>query len=166
MNAFIEPLGKAVSCLANAVVNVGGGYHPSPQPHPLVLNDGATIRLSTDLFMRVLQHYRIVEDTSPRGPWKVSVVGYVYSLENSTRQELLSYQWHPSGRSPITFPHFHLGPGSRIGDERVARAHLPSGRIAPQAFLRLLITEFGVPPRRADWDAVLTETQAAFAESG
>jgi len=166
VNAFIEPLGKAVSCLTNAVVNVGGGYHPSPEPHVLALNDGVAIPISTDLFMFVSQHYRIVEDVESRGPWKVTVVGYVYSLRNAARQELISYQWHPTGRSPITFPHFHLGPGSRIGDERVARAHLPSGRIAPQSFLRLLITEFGVLPRRADWDAVLTQTQAALAEWG
>ncbi len=167
VNAFIESFGKAVSSLTSAVVNVGGGgYHPSPEPHVLILNDGSAIRLSGDLFMFVSQRYRIVEDVEPRGPWKVAVVGYVYSLENAARQELISYQWHPAGRSPVTFPHFHLGPASRVGEERVGRAHLPTGRIAPQSFFRLVLTEFDITPRRADWEAVLDDTQTAFAEWG
>jgi hypothetical protein len=46
---------------------------------------------------------------------------------------------------------------------RVAtRAHLSTGPVALEDILRLVITEFGVTPRRADWDTVLQRTRHTF----
>lgn len=41
------------------------------------------------------------------------------------------------------------------------RAHLPTGRIAVEEFLRIAITEFGAHPRRDGWEEILERTQAA-----
>jgi hypothetical protein len=116
--------------------------------------------------MVISQWYRIVEDGEPREPWNVRVVGYLYSLENEAGQEIISYQWHPAASSPVTFPHLHIGAGARVGNEQVARAHLPTERISVQAFVRLVLMDFGGRPRRDDWHQVLTETQAATADWG
>jgi hypothetical protein len=39
----------------------------------------------------------------------------------------------------------------------VAGAHLPTGLIALQAIVRMLITQLDVAPRRRDWRAALGE---------
>lgn len=166
VNAFLEPLGRAVSCVTNAVANVRGSYYPSPNPHSLTLNDGSAIRLANGLLIVIDLRYRVVQDVEPRGPWKVSVAAYFYTLANAARQEIISYQWHPAGPSPVTFPHLHLGQASRVGYEQVGQAHFPTGHITLQSFLRLIVTDFGVAPRRADWDAILTETEPAFTDWG
>jgi hypothetical protein len=55
-----------------------------------------------------------------------------------------------------------LGPScGRLLDE-VKECHLPTGRIAFEQFIRLIILEFGVTPRRGDWETVLDDAQAAF----
>jgi len=166
VNAFVEPIGRAVFCISTAVVTVGGGYYPAPQPHSLVLNAGSVTRLASDLFMDIGLRYRIVESVERRGIWEVTVVGYRYKLSGAAGQDIISYHWHPSGASFVTFPHVHIGVASRVGDSRVGQAHLPTGRVPPQSFLHLLITDFGVAPRRANWEQVLTETQSVFADWG
>jgi hypothetical protein len=109
--AFVEPLGRAVSCITNAVINVRGGYQPSVSPHAITLNDGTAVRLASDLFIVISQWYRIVEDAESREPWNVSVIGYLCSLDVAG-QEIISYQWHPAAPSPVTFPHLHVGAGA------------------------------------------------------
>jgi hypothetical protein len=44
----------------------------------------------------------------------------------------------------------------------VSRVHIPTGRITLEAVIRLAIEEFETPPLRADWSAILDESQAAF----
>jgi hypothetical protein len=75
---------------------------------------------------------------------------------------VFSYQWHPGGRSPVTWPHLHLGAGAEVGRTELASAHLPTGRVSIEEVLRLAITELGVEPLRDDWREVLERTQAAY----
>ena len=42
--------------------------------------------------------------------------------------------------------------------------HLPTGRVSLEAVIRMLITEFAIAPRRADWRRTLDRTEAAFRE--
>ena len=140
-----------------SVINVGGGYDVSDSPHIAALNRGLAVRVG-DYLLTVTHHYRIVEDTGVSGPWRVRTAAYAYAIdEEASGQELLAFHWHPSGRS-VTWPHIHLGHALTGGD----RKRLPSGRIALEQVLRMLIDEFGVQPRRDDWRDVLTETQEAF----
>lgn len=68
----------------------------------------------------------------------------------------------------MTYPHLHLSGrlpplelGSRAGSVRLGGMHLPTGGEIGQVTLgdvvRLLITEFGVAPRRAGWRRVVAE---------
>ncbi len=160
---YLEPLQRAISCVTNSVLNVRGGYHPSADPHPLALAGGAPVSLSSNpaISMSVLQNYRILEYEGPGGPWKVSIVSYYYSLEDTERREIL-YHWHPQGTSTVTFPHVHVRAGGHLGSTRIDEAHFPTGRVALEDVLRLAIREFGVNPRRTDWAEVLDTTQAAY----
>ena len=166
---FLDPLQRAVSCVTEAVLSVGGGYHASPvnnpqQRHVLTFHKSPAVlgrdkRFALDL----VQHYRVVEGEGARGPWKVTTVAYYYTLlMAATAQEVLGYHWHPHGRSDITSPHLHLYEGAGTLHHNLRKAHLPTGRMAVEDILRLAITHFQIVPLRQDWDTILTATQDAF----
>lgn len=139
---FLQPLQQAVSCVTDAVLVVrGGGYRPRDEPYALTIGDGAAVSIEgpqgTRFGLSIAQQYRIVEDASTLGPWKVTTAAYEYALlTGADGEEIFAYHWHPRGRSPITTPHFHLGPGARVERDDVAGAHFPTNRIALEEFLR------------------------------
>jgi hypothetical protein len=77
---------------------------------------------------------------------------------------MFAYHRHPNERSPMTYPHIHLYQGAQVSRNGVGKAHFPTGRIALEDVLRLVITQFNVIPLRNDWEAVLDTTQSAFEE--
>lgn len=129
----------------------------SDMPHTLLLAQGDPVRLRGDgrFRMRVLQSYRIAESHRTVSPFEVNVAGYFYALLDDTDTEVLSYQWHPRSRSPITFPHMHLGAGAKPGRVDLLNVHFPTGLVSFWRFVQLLIMEFGVEPIRPDWQEVL-----------
>lgn len=162
---FLEPLQLALSCVSQEVLTVRGGYYPSATPHALTLgNSPAILGRDRRFALKVVQHYRVIEYEDARGPWKVRTVAYYYTVEESggPGQEIFGYHWHPSERTAITFPHFHLYPGAGAMQDKVRKAHFPTGRIAFEDMLRLVISQFGVVPRRDDCEAILHRTQEAF----
>jgi hypothetical protein len=72
------------------------------------------------------------------------------ALDDADGREVLSFQWHPGGRSPVTWPHLHLGAGAEVGRAELTSAHLPTGRVAIEEVLGLAISELGVEPLRGD----------------
>lgn len=161
VNNYIDPLHKAISCVTDSVLTVSGGYYSSSTPHALTLGIGSPVRLSGDpiLSLSVLQNYRVIEFEGPRGPWKVTIVSYFYSLEDDEGREIV-YHWHPSGK--VTFPHMHTKTGGQLGGNDLAKVHYPTGRVAFEDVLRLAISELGVKPNRDDWASVLDSTQSAY----
>ncbi|HEV2786686.1 MAG TPA: hypothetical protein VGV67_09885 [Solirubrobacteraceae bacterium] len=155
----------AISCVSPSVLQVAGGYAPSAQPHALVLGDGdfQPLRGESKLSLSVGQQYRIVEADDARGPWKVQTVAYAYVLQ-ADDQELIAFHWNPTGAGSVTRPHLHLGPAAGCAYPALARAHVPTGRIALEDVLRLAIEEFGVEPLRDDWSELLETTQSGYEE--
>jgi hypothetical protein len=89
------------------------------------------------------------------------VVGYFYSVMLRERSELVAYHLHPDLPGNVNFPHLHVGPAAARRDNVVRprelpKVHFPTGEVPLAAFLRLAITEFGVEPRRPDWEAIRT----------
>lgn len=160
---FVRPLQLALSCVTSEVLRAGG-YHVADEPHALTLERGLPVRLRGEgrLSLTLDHHFRIVEDPGARGPYKCSTTSYLYGLDDPDGREVLSYQWHPGGRSPVTWPHLHLGAAAEVGRSELARAHLPTGRVSIEELLRLAITELGVEPLRDDWREVLERTQGAY----
>jgi hypothetical protein len=116
----------------------------------------------TELSVVVSQHYRLIERPAPVEPWKVSTVAYFYALREAGGHEIFSYQWHPLITASVTFPHLHIGYGAYVGRDEFHKAHLPTGRVALEDFVRLLIEEFHVPPVRDDWPEVLQQSLTEF----
>lgn len=165
VEAFVRPLQRAISCITDAVLDVGGGYHPSGGPHVATLAGGLPVPLrGANVSLVVALHYRIVEDSGARGPWKVRIDAYAYQLVNREELEILSYHWHPSGRSVVTWPHLHLGQAGIGRDGTLLGAHMPTGRVALEEVIRLAVVDLGVEPRRPDWSDVISESQEAFEE--
>lgn len=162
---FLEPLQLALSCVSPEVFTVRGGYYPSATPHALTLgNSPALLGRDRRFALKVVQHYRIIEHEGARGPWKVRTVAYYYTVEKAggPGQEMFGYHWHPNERTAITFPHFHLYQAAGAMRDDVRKAHFPTGRIAFEDMLRLVITQFGVIPLRDNWETILDQTQRAF----
>ena len=85
----------------------------------------------------------------------MAVVSYLYAVRVPDGIEILAYQWHPEGVSSVITPHLHLASGSGVTRPRLLGAHLPTGHVTLAQFVRCLIEELGVEPRRPDWRAVL-----------
>lgn len=95
----------------------------------------------------------------------VSTSAYRYHILDRDGREILAYHCHPDGVSSVTEPHLHLSgrlspldTGPRDIPVRFDEMHLPTGMVTLAQVVRLLITEFGVEPRRDDWEAVLSST--------
>ena len=149
--------------MSGAYVDVKGGYYASATPHPLTLANGLPVALhGVDLAVQISQQYRVIENPDPREPWQARTVAYHYTLRDAGESEILSYQWHPTVPGSVTFPHLHLEYGAGLGRPEFEKAHLPTGRVTIEDFVRLLIVDFGVPPLREDWERALAESQAEF----
>lgn len=118
----------------------------------------------TELAVRVSQQYRLIEVPRATKPWQVTTVAYHYTLHESDGAEILSYQWHPGVPNSVSFPHLHIRHGARIGREEFQRAHLPTGRVSLEDFVRLLIVDFAVPPEKENWEDELARSLAEFEE--
>jgi hypothetical protein len=160
LDSYLTPLRQAVSCLTRAYLNHSG---TAPErTHALVLESnlrGEDARWS----MSVGQTYALVETDDPeRGPWKVSTRAYSYTLDDAEGREVLAYQWHPDGPSPMKRPHMHFGAGAGIEQAPISGIHFPTNRVSIEDFLWLLLEEFDIQPSRADWRSVLHQTREAF----
>lgn len=118
------------------------------------------------LEVTVLYAVRATSEVVLRPGYQSVVTMYMYAISDLSGRELFAYHWHPDGVSASRTPHFHasamppallLGrPGGSETDElTLSRIHFPTHQMGVQELVRFLITELGVGPRRADWQAVL-----------
>lgn len=160
VEAFIRPVRRSLLCVTDQVIVHRGGYHVGAlglaglgNPEPIRLRD-------TDLGLSVALHYHIVEAEGERGPIKVSTSGYYYTVHDQDGRDILAFHWHP--QVGVTYPHLHIGAGAQAGRPEFEHAHIPTGRVALEAVLRLLIRDFGVRPLRPEWDRELAEAEMDF----
>lgn len=164
VDRFLTFLQHSLSCVTPAVIVTSGDYAVEGGPYALTVGQEGKCRLKSDhrLTLDIRMQYRIVEASGDRGPYKVTITAYIYTLEDQKGHEIFSYQWHPADHR-IDFPHLHLGHGAQVRHPGFEKAHLPTGRVSLEEVLRLLIMDFAVRPLRKDWSAVLSENQARFA---
>lgn len=147
-------VGRAIACVAEAYLGVLPGIRPNSVA--LSLNRGASVPLRADTPLRLFVEVRYTAVQVDRR-WAPRITAYYYALEDE-RYEILAYHWHPEQTPNVTFPHLHLEAGSGVRRQELTRAHLPTGHVPLPAFLRMAITDFGVEPRREDWQDVLART--------
>ncbi|MGH2532143.1 MAG: hypothetical protein ACRDJW_07515 [Thermomicrobiales bacterium] len=80
-------------------------------------------------------------------------MGYLIELLASQNRMILSFHWHPEGKSHVVTSHLHVG--CRAGNADLSKVHLPTGPVSLVDVIRCAIVEFGVQPLRADCRAVL-----------
>ena len=112
----------------------------------------------------VLLSYRIIEVSVPTRQWIVQLTDYYYTLTDAAGRELFAYHWHPVSRSWVTWPHLHLGPAIGQLAPAAGQAHFPTGPVAIEDVIGMMIRWFGVVPQRQDWEAVLIDTRRLFPE--
>ena len=86
-------------------------------------------------------------------PWHAITTGYAYTLLEPNNRAIISYHWHQTDRSPITFPHLHVS--GQSDSLNIAKLHLPTDVISLATIVRLAITELDIPPLRANWREIL-----------
>lgn len=160
---FRDNFQLTLSCITNAVANIGGGYYPATEPHALLVGAEQPVPLTgkARLALSVQLYYRLEEDPVMHRPWRVTTAGYFYRLEDHDGREVVAYHWHPDERSAVTYPHLHLGAGAQVGRAELLKVHFPTGPIVVGDVVRLAINEFDVRPRRQDWAQILERTRAA-----
>lgn len=156
VDAFLEPIQRAVACLGPGKIVVSpGGRHAPNVIHAWTLcpTEGMPLRgLGT---LTATMNYEIVAVDPARhegGRWRVSTRSYAYTLTLADGTEDWAMHWHPVGYSPVTTPHFHFR-------QRRPRGHFASERHTFEMAVRWCI-ELGATPARPDWDVVLAETEA------
>jgi len=163
LQSYRDLLQGAISCVSDAVL-LG---RPDPGPgaaHSLVLSQRPSpVRGGQIGWLDVRLRCRIVQADPPGGEWEARTAAYTYVARSAAQREVFAYHWHPEGRSSVTFAHLHVSrPSSRLRTGAsdlsvpVSSAHFPTGLVALQQVLRLLITDFGVRPRRRDWTRILS----------
>jgi len=80
---------------------------------------------------------------------------YIYSVRDQ-EGEVVAFHFHPD---IVPFCHLHI----RRVPPPYAKAHYPSGRVSIEEVVAFVIREFGVPPCRSDYKAVLQSGFEKFA---
>jgi hypothetical protein len=151
---------QLVACVSAGVVSIGRyAQTPAVDVRSLQLNGGKRASLSgSPLTLRLVQQLLVQQHVTSA---EMVVTGYGYTVEHPDEGEVVSFQWHPGDDEGIEFPHLHIGPAmsrrdSAVRPGRAHRIHLPTGEVALADVVRLAIVEFGVVPRRDDWEDVLS----------
>jgi hypothetical protein len=177
IDAFLSRTRRSTACLTNQPViairtpAAGHVYEAvfAPRSSPARLQ-AETVR-RTVLF-RLTLSFEIVQPDDPRHEYATRVLSYEYRLLDREEREVMAFHWHPIGLSDVTDPHIHLSsqlnPIEMGRDQEplaLADMHILTGFVTLEDVVRLLISEFSIRPRHADWDATLRENRSlALAE--
>jgi hypothetical protein len=165
VDAFLEPLQDAISCVARAKITLSPGGRGEPgKIHGLTVNEDEPIKLKCKpvLMLRIGMLYEIVQTNEPgRLQWRVSTRGYAYEMQTASGELVWSYHWHPTSR--VMNPHAHLG-HTQLAEDAVLyqKAHNPTGRVSLEGVIRACITEYGAAHMRDDWDKTLALREGDF----
>lgn len=155
MRAHVDRLQRIVSCVSHGHV-VQSQARSEPASYAIAFGRPGTIALagSSHRYSATIRQRLGPSTASGHERHTVAVVAYSYVLRDFEGPEILAYHWHPEvGRS--TEPHLHISAGAGQVRRELQRAHLPTGQVSVQQFVRLLIEAFGVRPLRADWRTLL-----------
>ncbi len=164
---YRAPLQEAVGCVTEPILLLSkrGGYRIGEE-YSLILREGDPVQLfgTSRIAVSIAQYFRVVEDERPDyGPVRVTTTAYYYTIVDGNDREVLTYHWHPDApQSRTPYPHLQLEHGAMVGRPELRGSHIPTGRVALEDFLRLLIEVFSVPPKKDNWDHILGLTKRRF----
>jgi hypothetical protein len=153
--AYVAPIREALGCFATGMVTADC-YKPN-EIGTLAFNRGTEVRLSgeANLLATISMKYSLCEVDDPvRGPWKVSIRGWMYGLFSPDAKPIVEYHWHPISDSEVRDPHLHVA-----GDKR----HLRTGRVLIEDVLQVAVEHGAVPRDPGKWAEVEARNREAFA---
>ena len=164
---YLRYLQRSLSCLTGSVWVVGPRSDQraltiAGEPIRLVRNSGATLLFYAN------QRFNIVQDERFSGEWKVKTLGYIYSIyveppsKDEEAKELLAWHWHPISTPDRPQPHLHLEMEHAHLGVPLPRLHLPTGRVAFEDIVRLLVSDLDVKTNRDDWTDVVGDSETRF----
>jgi hypothetical protein len=124
----------------------------------------------TDFRLSLTQNFSVREDDRENyGPYRVHTTKYIYELFDG-EERVFGYHWHPDRTPDRQYPHFHLWAGAtRLLSEQhdphipiLRDAHIPTGRIAIEDVLWLLIADFHVHSYVTHWKKRLRKNRKSF----
>jgi hypothetical protein len=155
LEELVSPLRDVVACITSTGLSTTG-INPDRAPHTIDFLGRNAVRLErraskpTILFL-VSHGYALDRETD--GRWRARTTRWAYQVESLEQRELFAYHWHPVSRSHVTGPHLHIS--GRTEPAELGDAHFPTGLITLGDVVRLLIEDFQMRPRRADWSRIL-----------
>lgn len=127
---------------------------------PVPLNDGRYLRLSVSVAL----------EETPDGPrLKTLKAGYQYQADQQGKKWICRYDYLREP-GPDRHPQAHLQvcgePPDYAPNADLHKVHFPTGRVAIEAVVRLLVEQFEVPSNESAeiWRPVLAESERAFQE--
>lgn len=131
--------------------------------HALVVNNDQPIKLKGGpLLLWVRMKYEIIADQRDGyGPWRVSTRGYIYEVQVTSGEAVISWHWHPT--SKVQGPHIHTG-STQLAEDAVLsnKHHTPTGRVSLESVVRHCIDDLKVEALRTDYDRVLALREGLF----
>ena len=162
-DAFIEPIKASLSVL--------GTLHLQHSPkvrsdaaaeHSWTINKGEGISLGQLRFKAQMTFRYRRDETLPDTPWRVRTTAYMYTIEKKNGREVLAWHWQPAAPGPKE-PHLHVGAGVLApGEILSSKDHVPTGRVAVEEVVRMLIRELDVKPGNESWAEQLAGTEQKF----
>lgn len=171
---FAETLRRTSGCVTETPLTV---LRSSTDVHHIVFQHGRPALLRTDrgapnLKLSIVHHCRPTPHPHVAGAFIVRSTYYAYEILDLEEREILTYHWHPAGKSQVRMPHLHLtsrvGPisvasaGRSPGALRLADMHIATGHVLLEDVVRLLITEFNVVALTDVWEDILIANMENF----
>lgn len=85
----------------------------------------------------------------------------LYHVHAGDGREIVAFHWHP-GHRHVPLPHAQFR--TLTDPIPMGKVHCPSGRVALEAVVRLVIGELGVEPIRPDWEQVPSQPERTVVE--
>ena len=174
---LVRTLGTVTSCVTLARPTVaphdGNSGNVSVAEFPAAASLRSPAGGPAGLLLDIAYGFEVVEapHASLRQRWQVATRMYEYSLLDHDHTELLAYHWQPGPDfDGPDHPHVHISAALDARVDAVTRReigldklHIATGHVFLTAFVRMLITEFGVAPLRHDWRETLDRVEAEAA---
>jgi len=170
-DAYRDPIATALACIADGSRFQFRRYVPIAQqtsgPIQFTLDNANEVHLGGEqnVKLHVSQHVVFVDSDDPKKPLRMSTRGYMYLL--ATDRVMINWHWHPKTSAsrnvdPSIRPHVHtthleIDTGKQ---SKIARLHVPTGRVAIEQVVRYAIEELGVKALNDDWNKLITESEA------
>lgn len=122
---------------------------------PLPLTDGRYLRLIMALYLEKTDKGRLL---------KVDEASAQYQADREGKRWIFRYDYRRHPKDRYAAGHVQINGTLTETGASMSRIHFPTGRVSLEAILRLLIEDFGVPPREPaeNWRAVLAESETEF----